>query len=324
MPCRCRAPPGSPRRNSGKRVRGGETAKIAVGKDLVSDEHALGRPTPTGLHLVGEVRRSGTLSTNLAPSPQASSSSKVSVFLTSAWAAMTTVCLAAPRPRRCRPRGSRRWPRPRSRVRRRGRTGPDRVALVGLGDVSINGGDIRILGRQHGDGRDVQMGLQQAPRVGRLVGYGQGGLVVADVDVAGFDVLLGDQVGRLVGAMLRHCVAQPERRQQGQGEQSAQGRTRIVISVVTVASSCSGPMAEHRRLRRLPRAQRLFFLGIPRFVPPNHEVGGLASSGAIASIAARTAVRLRILLPDRPYPVSHRRRCLATFALTVVESGPSK
>jgi hypothetical protein len=75
-------------------------------------------------------------------------------------------------------------------------------------------------------GRDVQVSLQQAPGEGRLVGDGQRGVVVAHLDIAGVDALARDQIGAERGiAGVRRDIARPERRQQGEREQRAEGRT---------------------------------------------------------------------------------------------------
>src|SRR5262245_10318718 len=57
------------------------------------------------------------------------------------------------------------------------------IVLLGLGDAALGG-------------RDVQIGLQQTPGERRLVGDGQGGVIVADLDVPGVDLSRRNETGR--------------------------------------------------------------------------------------------------------------------------------
>ena len=64
--------------------------------------------------------------------------------------------------------------------------------------------------------------------------------------------------------------------------------------------------------------ERLVLLGVVSLIPPHNEIGASAQSGAMASVTAKTAVRMGIVSPPRAMArrVSPRFRSLATIART--------
>ena len=119
------------------------------------------------------------------------------------------------------------------------------TVLLAVGELARRRVAVLVLRDAALAGRDVQVGLQQAPGSGRLVGDGQRRVVVADLDVAGVDGLAGDETV-LNGASQVCAAASPGQNAGASARASSAESRRPVIKVVTSVA----PRSSRGRIRR--------------------------------------------------------------------------